>query len=284
MSSLALRAYFCTRRELQMKRVLLLIHDDPGQEARLIAALAMVRATGAELYCLDVTVSPVMVSACYDPRAEALLEQEEREREAANKTALQARIAEQGVAWRWCDAIGRIASCLRDLAPTADLLVVSRSLESYCDQDMRAVAAELVEKSGRPVLVVPEHLNSLAMDGRVLVAWNGSPQSSRAVRVALPLLHLAQDVILYEVGVSRGRVSIGRVHAFLARQGIKVRVLKDELSGTRAESMLLRAIAAERAEYVIMGGFGRRPFVEALFGGVTRTMLSQSPVPLLLAH
>jgi nucleotide-binding universal stress UspA family protein len=48
--------------------------------------------------------------------------------------------------------------------------------------------------------------------------------------------------------------------------------------------MLLRAIAAERADYVIMGGFGRRPFVEALFGGVTRTMLSQSPVPLLLAH
>jgi nucleotide-binding universal stress UspA family protein len=33
-----------------------------------------------------------------------------------------------------------------------------------------------------------------------------------------------------------------------------------------------------------MGGFGHSRVTEALFGGVTRKMLSASPVPLLIAH
>ena len=267
-----------------MKRVVLLIHDDPGQEARLLAALAVARATDAELYCIDVTVRPVMLSACYDPRGEAMLEEEERAREAANKITLQARLAREDIRWRWCDARGAIAACLRDLAAIGELIVVSRSLESYCDQDMRAVATELITRSGRPVLAVPEHIRSFTLQGRVLVAWNGSPQSSRALRVALPLLALARETILLEVGPHRSPISVGRVKAFLERQGVLVRALRRENAGVAVQVALLDAISAEDIDYVIMGGFGRRPLVEAMFGGVTRAMLSQSPVPLLLAH
>jgi len=35
---------------------------------------------------------------------------------------------------------------------------------------------------------------------------------------------------------------------------------------------------------VVMGGFGHRRFVETLLGGVTRTMLAKSPIPVFLAH
>jgi nucleotide-binding universal stress UspA family protein len=34
----------------------------------------------------------------------------------------------------------------------------------------------------------------------------------------------------------------------------------------------------------VMGGFGHSRLGEALFGGVTRVLLTKSPVPLLLAH
>jgi nucleotide-binding universal stress UspA family protein len=33
-----------------------------------------------------------------------------------------------------------------------------------------------------------------------------------------------------------------------------------------------------------MGGFGHRSYVEAILGGVTRRMLTKSPIPVLLAH
>jgi hypothetical protein len=48
-----------------MKNVLLLVHDDAGQEARLQAALGIVRAVEGHLTCLDVIIYP-MISADYE--------------------------------------------------------------------------------------------------------------------------------------------------------------------------------------------------------------------------
>ena len=42
-----------------MKNILLLVHDDAGQEARFQAALDIGRAVEGHLSCLDVTVIPM---------------------------------------------------------------------------------------------------------------------------------------------------------------------------------------------------------------------------------
>ena len=39
-----------------------------------------------------------------------------------------------------------------------------------------------------------------------------------------------------------------------------------------------------RFDYLVMGGFGHSRFVEACLGGVTRKMLTSSPIPLFLAR
>lgn len=265
-------------------KVLLLIHDDPGQEARIAAALALVLATGGELHCVDVTVRPVMPSACFDPYGQALLMQEEDSREAANKAALTARLDHENVAWRWTDAVGSPADCLAAFAQAAEVIVVNRRLDSYCAEDMRAVAIDLVMRSGRAVLAVPEHGPELDLRGCALVAWNGSPESNHALLLALPLLRLARDVVLFQVGPCRSQVSGGRVKAFLERNGIPARLVREDGADPSAETALFRAIQTQHAAYVVMGGFGHRPLVEHLLGGVTRAMLTKSPVPVLLAH
>jgi len=53
---------------------------------------------------------------------------------------------------------------------------------------------------------------------------------------------------------------------------------------TRPRGPTAAEAANEKASYIVMGGFGHRRFVEAIFGGVTREMLGESPVPLVLAH
>jgi len=50
------------------------------------------------------------------------------------------------------------------------------------------------------------------------------------------------------------------------------------------EELILSAIRQRGIDYVVMGGFGHRRFVEALVGGVSRKMLTESPVPVLFAH
>lgn len=90
-----------------MKNVLLLVHDDEGQEARLQAALDLTRALDGHLSCIDVALFPAMVGDIYSPGiAEAMLLTDEREREGKNKTALEARLAHEDVSWDWTDVTG----------------------------------------------------------------------------------------------------------------------------------------------------------------------------------
>ena len=47
---------------------------------------------------------------------------------------------------------------------------------------------------------------------------------------------------------------------------------------------LLDAAATLDARYVVMGAYGHSRLREAVLGGVTRQMMQESPVPLLLGH
>jgi hypothetical protein len=54
--------------------------------------------------------------------------------------------------------------------------------------------------------------------------------------------------------------------------------------GRSTGALLLEAAGEAHADILIMGGYGHRPWREALLGGVTREILGTSTIPLLLAH
>lgn len=265
-------------------RVLLLIHDDPGQAARIEAAIAIARATRGQLHCIDVASWPDPPNASFDPYARAALAQEEDAREVVDKNKLTARLDREEISWSWADATGEPAACLCEFGSAADLIVVSRELDSPCTEHMAAVATELIIKSGRPILAVPEHCVALKLHGRALIAWNGSAQAMAALRAALPLLGLAREVVLYELKEAGADSTAARARNFLARRGIAARVRVEKRGDAPTDEAIMRAVRTERAQYIVMGGFGHRPWSEAIFGGVTRSILAWSKVPVLLAH
>jgi nucleotide-binding universal stress UspA family protein len=57
----------------------------------------------------------------------------------------------------------------------------------------------------------------------------------------------------------------------------------DGLGADRGEALLSAALSAE-AELIVMGGYGHARLQEAIFGGVTRTLIEGSDIPLLLSH
>src|SRR5690606_25280467 len=89
--------------EAVMKNVLVLMHDDAGQEARFQAALDLVRALDGHLTCLDIAVAPAFVGDYADVGGTALLMGEERSRERANRAKLEARLKVEGVSYEWID-------------------------------------------------------------------------------------------------------------------------------------------------------------------------------------
>src|SRR5688572_13469917 len=141
-----------------MKNILLLIHDDSGQEARLQAALDVTRAINGHLTCLDVTVVTAISSSDFGITGGTALVAVEREREGANRSRVEPRLKNEGVSWNWIDTVDGIEPALEAASGLADLIVVNRQLDSYPLPDMRSVTSGLVVKSGKPVLAVPEEV------------------------------------------------------------------------------------------------------------------------------
>ena len=156
-----------------MKNILLLVHDDTGQEARLQAALGLGRALDGHLTCVDLAWVPSLVgSGIYDNAyGIADIATQETAREAVNKKTLEARLATEGVPWDWIDVCGELAPCLRQAAELSDVIVVNRALDDFGVPDMRQAAGELIVRSGKPVLAVPAERKGIDLEA-VLVAWD----------------------------------------------------------------------------------------------------------------
>jgi len=267
-----------------MKTILLLVHDDAGQEARFQAALDVTRAVGGHLKCVDVSVMPMFVGDFYSGAGEAMLLANEREHEGANRRRIEARLAAEQLPWDWTDATGAISPALEEASGLADLIVVNRKLDKFPLPDMRSVASRLVVRCGKPILAVPESSRGLNVCGRVLICWNGSACASAALRAAVPLLQLAEKVILLEVEENARLSSIADAAEYLSRHDIHALIRRRHPLTMKPAQVILDEIRHQLADYVVMGGFSHLRFVQALFGGVTRTMLTESPVPIFMAH
>jgi len=267
-----------------MKNILLLVHDDVGQEARLQAALDLTRAVRGHLTCLDVTVMPVIPGNFLAATAEAMLLADEREREGANRERIEARLAHEDVPWSWIEATGPIAPSLAEAAKMADVIVVNRQLDSTRVPDMRCIASELVMGSGKAVLAVPEISSGFDAAGVALVAWDGSKEAIKALEAAIPLLRLARTVTVVEIREDSVEEPAEEAAAYLSRHGIKPVVVRRSRGVLPVADALYAEARAEGADYVVMGGFGHGRLVEALFGGVSRSMLTESAIPTFMAH
>lgn len=266
-----------------MKNILLLVHDDVGQEARFQAALDVTRAVGGHLACVDVVEMPMMVDGFYGGTGEMVLLEDARARERVNKARLQQRLAEEDVAWSFVDGCGDLAACLVDAAGSADLIVVNRKLDAFPAPDMRAIASDVLTRTNAMVLAVSDSCRRFEAVGRALVAWDGSQPAMTALQRAVPLLQLAQAVKIVQVGERDQGIAIEEAAAYLSRHGIECEVEMRPRAPDIAAA--LRTAAADfAASYLVMGAYKHRPTTEALFGGVTRAMLTEANLPLLLAH
>lgn len=275
---------FCDGRLSAMKSILLLAHDDAGQEARLRCALDLTRALAGHLTCVDVTViPPLLVTDFINTGGTSLLLTQEKDREAANRTLLKQRLRGEDVAWDWIDAAGDPSDCLRRVSTFADVIVVSRELDDFPVPGMGHVAGELVVRTGRPVLAVPPTATRLEL-GRALVAWDGSVHAACALRAAVPLLRRALRVVLLEVMDGSVQVPAEDAALYLSRYDVPAELKRVGVGSLRTDAVVLEESRTGMFDYVVMGGFGQLQLVERLFGGVTRTMLTKSPLPLFLAH
>ncbi|WER50619.1 universal stress protein [Cupriavidus sp. WKF15] len=155
------------------------------------------------------------------------------------------------------------------------------------------IATQILEalllESGRPVLVVPCDGRFPATGSRVILAWNGSREATRALHDALPMIGGAKArVVCAQTAAKEARPDATPVaHAVrvLERHGVAVEVEQGPGGSDLTIGELLLSRAADfDADLIVMGAYGHGRMRELVLGGVTRTLLSSMTVPVLFSH
>lgn len=147
---------------------------------------------------------------------------------------------------------------------------------------------DVVLAAGAPVMIVP-HIGAPSTCGeRIMVAWNASRESARAVRDAMPLLEKAKtvDISCFRLDQTSAHADLpgADIGLHLSRHGIKVNVQILEGTDIDVGNALLSHVADRGNDMLVMGGYGHSRLREAVLGGATRTVLQSMTVPVLMAH
>lgn len=168
----------------------------------------------------------------------------------------------------------------------ADLIVLARA--EHHARARRALLEDMVFKSGRPILLLPEHSPEHRAWHRVLIAWKPSAEAAHAVSGALPFLRRAKHVRIVTVDAlpeRKGGAAPGReLGAFLALHGVDAELSNVDGLGREASHAIVDAARDFGADLLVMGAYGRSRASELVWGGVSRELLAACATPLLLAH
>jgi nucleotide-binding universal stress UspA family protein len=285
---------------MAIKDILIHLTQDPRNAVRLELAVALARDHGAHLTALYVVPAPQIPGyfQAYVPD-EVLNEQRATAQAAAEvaKAEFEAATEGAGVASEWRSTEGAFGDHADLHARYADLVVVGQRDPEAVGGSVYDLAEELVLVAGRPVLAVPYAGEFKTLGERVLVAWDGSREATRAVHDALPILERAKEVVVYRVNPEEaGHLPAADVAAHLARHGVKAeahhtvsKIPRDETAviGRRSigiGDLLLSATMDFGSDLLVMGAYGHSRIRELVLGGSTRYILQHMTIPVLMSH
>jgi nucleotide-binding universal stress UspA family protein len=275
---------------MALKTILVHVDSSRSTPERLAVAVALAEAHGARL--IGVHATGVNDLAGYlEPTPELLEAQARWAREEGEKSRklFQDATGRTSAPPEWRETEGDAVRVLAMQSHYGDLLVLGQhnpDLPAY--RTPATLVGDLLFASARPLLVVP-YIGGPTSFGRILIAWNASREAARAVNDALPLLVRAEQVTVLAINPEGGLDGHGDVPSadlcvHLARHGVRAEAAQLRAEDIDAGNMLLSHAADLAVDLIVMGGYGHSRLRETVLGGMTRTILRQMTVPVLLSH
>ena len=165
-----------------------------------------------------------------------------------------------------------------------DLIVLGRPARDPNGPRMITLEAALFE-SGRPVLIAPP--GPCADFGtNILIAWNRSTEQARTVGFAMPLLRRASRVIVLTVegGAAVPGPSGEELSRYLHMSGVPAKPMTVGLDRRLTGEAVLTHAKALGCDLVIKGAYTQSRLRQLVFGGTTSYILSNSTLPVFMAH
>lgn len=269
-----------------IKSILFHVHDDEELENRLQTALSIARSCSAHLECLQVI--PIDAYTTVDAfgtfinsETVAMLE----EQAAKVRDRVEAHLAKEDVAWTYGSTTSSLIPELLNSAALSDLMIIGREPQNReFGRSGRSLLGEIICNSRTPVCIPGTGAEPLDPFGTVVIAWNGSFEAANAIRQTIGLIGMASKVRVIRITEDKeAAFPDTRVLEYLSRHGIHAqldtRAVRRDFTGD-----LIEYAAVAGASSIVMGGYSHSRAGEFLFGGVTRDLLREFPISLLMAH
>ncbi|MCP5265915.1 MAG: universal stress protein [Burkholderiaceae bacterium] len=186
-------------------------------------------------------------------------------------------------------------------ARVADLVVMGQRDDDDPTDPAPDIGPRIIMGAGVPVLFVPYAGEFACCGKRVLIAWAGTRESTRALHDALPMMREAEwiEVMQFiDAADADGPDSLDEAIALLAGHGLKAmksrqvlrtpsigeRILSPGTADASVAEILLSRVADERVDLLVMGAYGHARALETILGGVTRTVLNSMTVTTMMSH
>lgn len=283
------------------KTILVHINNERRLPGLLEAATAMAATHRAHLIGLSV-IPPVIIPQTSDiaiavpsmieAHREAYRIEEARMRAAFEMATREATSPGQFTAeWRSVDSY-HLASAIQMILPIArasDLIIAGQADKNWDGTMMLDFPDTLATDSGRPVLVIPNKPHKPFAAKRILVAWNGRREATRAVFDSLPILQKADEVRVlwidpHDDNKTAGDLPAADLCAALSRHGVKCEEAATLLPKSSVGETLLTEATKLGWDMLVMGCYGHSRIREFILGGTSRHILTHMTVPVLMSH
>jgi nucleotide-binding universal stress UspA family protein len=279
----------------------LLVHVDQtsANPKRVDAAIALAARENAHLtalYC----VGEFLLPGWADVPGEVVAEQRRRETERAEEVldGFRTKAEHAGISYETRMAEVPADSVADEVAVNArycDLAILGQMNPDEVPTGGRHIVETTVLGAGRPVLVipyigVPTDSDGVMRLGRdIMVAWNASRESTRAVNDAMPFLESANSANVVAINPTTSFQQHGEepgadIGLHLARHDVKVNVQHYRMEELGPGDAVLARVSDMDCDMLVMGAYGHSRMRELVMGGATRTILQHMTVPVLMSH
>jgi nucleotide-binding universal stress UspA family protein len=275
----------------------ILVHIDSSEQSHARLEMAAQIAIQQKAHLTGLYVLPNLYVPAFQDMAQLPPEYIEQQTEIAEENAKKAEldfndvVTKAGIAHEWRKDEGVPVDVIRLHSKYSDLIILGQrnpnNTESFGD-----LPDGVILSVGRPVLIVPYATNVTNIGERVMVGWDASAQSARAVHDAIPFMSEAKKVDIIAVNPNKrsgfsdghGDTPCADISLHLARHGINVEAQSITVDDIGIADILLSRAADKGVDLFVMGAYGHSRWRELVLGGVTAHMLDHMTMPVLMAH
>lgn len=278
---------------MQLKDIAICVASAQEDAGALDLAQALAAKTGAHVACSAIGIMPAPILYNEFGMGAAYVEQLNQDKELVDRfwTDLQKMLEKKDLRCelRRHRTYGtNLESLVATIARHADLTIIRAPAKDILQPHAQMIEAALLG-SGRPVMVAPVNWKPGPVGKQIVVGWDASREAARAVHDALLVADEGADITVVTVDAKAGSLDHGDapgldIAAHLARHGHKVTLRNEGSLGRSAHEVILQVAMDKNADMIVLGGYRHARLQQALFGGMTRSMLRDVKLPLLLSH